>query len=575
MEKPLGEPTMANHTRLASDCRLALLMAIAVLFVAACGPAAQIFIRGGRRQLRPELQPAVPATRVLVFAMDGAGYEQFIRAISSGKAKNIMELMGRRKSTEIYEHAYSISNAISVLPTTMPAWVTIFTGQPPAYTGVTGDEFFIREQNRFYAPVPVSVDTHEDTYRVLSNDLLGKLIATPTLYEVVKVRSYVSLNAVYRGADVFTDLDRATYVTIAADVLKSEIPGTKPSDKVVARIDEDATTAVIKNLKQHGLPDLQVVYFPGIDLFTHHTPDPLSSQELYLETVTDYSVGRILDYYRKVGGLDRTYVFFIADHGHTPTLPDGDHALGGEEGADLLPQLLRHEGFRPRPFALNPVPGQQDYQAVVAYQGVVAYIYLADRSLCHEKGKHCWWGRPPRLKEDVMPVVRALYRSGQYGEPIPQLKGKLDLIFAREPAAQGQNTRPFDIFDGKNLLPISTYLASHPRPDLIELDQRMKWLGTGPHGNRAGDIVVLPHFSIKDRINQRYYFGPRYYSEHGSPSIQDSHIPFVLARTTFSGQQLRAIAKPTIDAEPMQLSVVPLIRRLLRPDIAALEAAAR
>jgi hypothetical protein len=474
----------------------------------------------------------------------------------------------------IYEHAYSISNAMSVLPTTMPAWVAIFTGQPPAYTGVTGDEFFIREQNRFYAPVPVSINTNEDTYRVLSNDLLGKLIDTPTLYEIVKVRSYVSLNGVYRGADVFTDLDRATYASIAGDMLISEVHGTELSDKVVARVDEDATTAVIKNLEQHGLPDLQVVYFPGIDLFTHHTPDPLRSQELYLETVTDYSVGRILDCYRKAGELDRTYILFISDHGHTPTLPDGEHALGSEQGADLLPQLLRNQGFRPRPFALRPGLGQQDYQAVVAYQGVVAYIYLADRSLCWEKGKRCLWGRPARFKEDVMPVARALYASGRYGHPIPGLKGKLDLIFAREPAALG-HANAFNIFDGKELLPISTYLASHPRPDLIQLDQRMKWLGAGPHGDRAGDIVVLPHFSTTDPIEQRYYFGPRYYSEHGSPSLQDGHIPFVLARTSFSGKRLRAIARPTIDAEPTQLDVVPLIHRLLRRDIAALEAAAR
>jgi hypothetical protein len=506
--------------------------------------------------------------------MDGAGYEQFMKAVSSGRAKNISALMGRRDGVEIYEHAYSIANAISVLPTTMPAWVTIFTGQPPAYTGVTGDEFFIREENRFYAPVPVSVNTREDTYRVLSNDLLGKLVDTPTLSESVKVRSYVSLNGVYRGADVFTDLDRATYASIAADMLKSVVSGTEPSDKVVAQIDEDATAAVIKNLEQHGLPDLQVVYFPGIDLFTHHTPDPLRSQERYLETVTDYSVGRILDYYRKVGALDRTYVLFIADHGHTPTLPDGDHALGSEEGADLLPQLLRDQGFRPRPFALNPALGQQDYQAVVAYQGVVAYIYLADRSLCREKGKNCVWGRPARLKEDVMPVVRALYRSGHYGDPIPRLKGKLDLIFARDPAV-GQNAHQFDIFDGKKLVPISSYLASHPRPDLIQLDKRMKWLGAGPHGDRAGDIVVLPRFRTKDPVELRYYFGPRYYSEHGSPSLQDGHIPFVLARPSFSGQRLRAIAKPTIDADPTQLDVVPLINRLLRSDIATVEAAAK
>jgi hypothetical protein len=567
----LGE-TLARAAHLARHYYLVLL---ATVLIAACSPAAQIFMRGGQTRLRTELQPDVPVTRVLVFAMDGAGYEQFIKAVSSGKAKNITALMGRRSGAETYEHAYSIPNAISVLPTTMPAWVSIFTGQAPAHTGVTGDEFFIREQNRLYAPVPVSVNTREDTYRVLSNDLLGKLIDTPTLYEIVKVRSYVSLNGVYRGADVFTDLDRATYAGIAADMLKSVVSAMEPSDQVVARIDEDASMAVISNFEQNGLPDLQVVYFPGIDLFTHHTPDPLNSQALYLETVTDYSVGRILYYYRKVGALDRTYVLFIADHGHTPALPDGEHALGSEEGADLLPQLLRKQGFRPRPFTLEPTAAQQDYQAVVAYQGVMAYIYLADRSLCQEKGKQCLWQRPPRFKEDVMPVVRALYRSGQFGVPIPQLKGKLDLIFAREPVAPGQNTRPFAIFDGKNLLPISAYLASHPRPDLIELERRMRWLGAGPHGDRAGDIVVLPHFSFKDPISQRYYFGPRYYSQHGSPSLQDGHIPFVLARTTFSGKQLRAIANPVIDAEPTQLDVVPLIRRLLRRDIAAVEAAAR
>jgi hypothetical protein len=425
---------VAKRTRLVPHCSLLLVVAATDLLIAACSPAMQLAMRGGQTQLRTQLQAAVPATRVLVFAMDGAGYEQFTTAVSSGKAKNIVALMGSRKGTEIYQHAYSVPNAISALPTTMPAWVSIFTGQPPAYTGITGDEFFIREQNRFYAPVPVSVNTLEDTYRVLNNDLLGKLIDTPTLYEMVKVRTYVSLNGVYRGADVFTDLDRTTYAAIAAEMLNRA----EPSDKVAARIDEDATTALIKNLQQHGLPDLQVVYFPGIDLFTHHTPDPLNSQELYLETVTDYSIGRVTDYYRQAGALDRTYVLFIADHGHTPTLPDGDHALGGEETADLLPQLLRHEGFRPRPFVLKPASGEQDYQAAVAYQGVVAYIYLADRSLCREKGKQCLWQRPPRLKDDIMPVVRALYRSGQYGDPIPQLRGTLDLILAREPVVPGR-----------------------------------------------------------------------------------------------------------------------------------------
>lgn len=194
--EPFCKGTIINHLCPVRRPHLALLVAAAVLLTTSCGPAAQTFMQGGQKQLHTRMQPALPATRVLVFAMDGAGYDQFMAALSSGKAKNIATLMGHRKGNEIFEHAYSIANAMSILPTTMPAWVTIFTGEPPAFTGVTGDEFFIREQNRFYAPVPISVETNEDAYRMLSNDLLGKLIDAPTIYEMVKVRSYVSLNGV-------------------------------------------------------------------------------------------------------------------------------------------------------------------------------------------------------------------------------------------------------------------------------------------------------------------------------------------------------------------------------------------
>ena len=43
-----------------------------------------------------------------------------------------------------------------------------------------------------------------------------------------------------------------------------------------------------------------------------------------------------------------------------------------------------------------------------------------------------------------------------------------------------------------SLVPIHEYLHKHPRPDLVDLEQRMNWLGAGPYGYRAGDIVLLP-----------------------------------------------------------------------------------
>ena len=165
---------------------------------------------------------------------------------------------------------------------------------------------------------------------------------------------------------------------------------------------------LIAALKKHGAPTLQVVYFPGIDLFTHQAEAPLSMQVAYLATITDKAIGEVLETYKQLGALDETYIIFIADHGHTPVLNDDRHALG-TEGDHESPVLIEHRGFRLHKFVLHPAESEQDYQATVAYQGAMAYIYLADRSTCPAKGDRCDWQRPPRLEADVMPVVRAFY----------------------------------------------------------------------------------------------------------------------------------------------------------------------
>ncbi len=71
------------------------------------------------------------------------------------------------------------------------------------------------------------------------------------------------------------------------------------------------------------------------------------------------------------------------------------------------------------------------------------------------------------------------------------MKDTLDLVFAREPTPPGQNTNEYEIFDGHRLVPIWQYLLLHPRPDLIQLNRRMRWLSAGPYGNRAGDVLLL------------------------------------------------------------------------------------
>jgi hypothetical protein len=270
----------------------------------------------------------------------------------------------------------------------------------------------------------------------------------------------------------------------------------------------------------------------------------------------------VLNFYAQQGVLDETYVLVIADHGHTPVLSDDHHALGSE-GDDEPPALITRNGFRLRKFSLNPGEDEQDYQAAVAYQGAMAYIYLADRSTCPAKGDRCDWQRPPRLKADVMPLVRAFHEVSTAGDPIPQLKGTLDLIFAREPRAPGKPALPFRIFDGQKLVPIATYLARHPRPDLPQLETRMRWLSAGPYGNRAGDILLLARSGLTRPLEGRFYFSGPHHSWHGSPSLQDSHIPFILARQGKTGTQLQSLVEAVTGPIPSQLDFVPLVRALL------------
>ena len=161
-----------------------------------------------------------------------------------------------------------------------------------------------------------------------------------------------------------------------------------------------------------------------------------------------------------------------------------------------------------------------------------------------------------------MPVVRAFYNVNTTGDPIPQLKGTLDLIFAREPRPPGQPALPFQVFDGKRLVPIPHYLARHPRPDLLQLDTRMRWLSAGPYGHRAGDVLLLARLGLERPLAERFYFSKPYRSWHGSPTLQDSHIPFILARQGDSGEQLQALVTAAMGPFPSQLDFVPLVQAL-------------
>ena len=553
-----------NTTSSATLCALISTCVLLLTLTLNSCSSVKLLVSGGEKQVQQEPRPSAPGPYVLIFALDGAGYEQLMEAIHSGKSPALTGLLGKEEEHGLYQHAYSVPDAVSILPsTTIAAWSSIFTGAPTAWNGVPGNEWFVREDMKFYAPVPVSVEEMDDNRAMISDGLVGKSLKSPTLFALAGVKSAVSLNPVYLGADYFTLVDPISMVALYAEFMAH--PGGENSPEkanIYQKLDEESVPKLLNSMKVHGVPKIQVVYFPGIDLYTHLARDPLPMEAAYLESVTDPLIAQVLEAYREYGILNQTYVVLIADHGHTPVLKDPQHALGADPN-NGPGAVVKAVGFRPRKFVLNPGPAERDYQAAFAYQGAIAYVYLADRSTCPKRGMTCDWKRPPRYANDVLLVARAFYSSNATGKPIPLLKNTIDLIFTRRPTPAGKSTHEYEVFDGNRLIPIWKYLLKYPRPDLIQLDRRMQWLSMGPYGNRSGDILLLARSGLNRPIAKRYYFSAPYNSWHGSASPQDSHIPLIVARGNYPGSNLKKLVDQVAGSQPSQLDLVPLVRALL------------
>jgi hypothetical protein len=524
---------------------------------------AKLVADSGERQLRDPLRPIRGAPRVLLFALDGVGQDELLSVVTSGRTPHLGALLGAPLGEGLFAHGYAARDVLSVLPsTTLAAWASVFTGEPPARTGIPGNEFFVREHLRYVAPAPVSADGHQDVARVFNDDLMGGYLHVPTLYELADVRAHVALSHFYRGADLLTLPDVTSFAKMAATAAAGLIEDEDPEVHPYSELDGQAVEVALEVMARHGIPDLQVIYFPGVDLYTHMAQRPLTRQREYVADVLDTAIGKVLEAYRAADALDDTFVLLVSDHGHTPVLEADQHALGAE-GEDEPTALIERAGYRLRDNALEIDPAS-DFQAAVAYQGAFAYVYLADRSSCPEPGTPCDWQRPPRLEQDVLPLVRAFDQANREGALVPALQGTLDLILSRTPRPTSEDALPFEVWEDDRLVPVGQWLERNPRPELPDLERRLRGLGAGPYGHRAGDVLLLANAGAARPIEERYYFSDRYRSWHGSPEWQDSRIVLVLAGGGRAGPQLRELLHDVTGANPTQLDVTRLILALLR-----------
>ena len=148
-------------------------------------------------------------------------------------------------------------------------------------------------------------------------------------------RAHVSLSRVYRGADLLGVPEVEPFGSLFDAALDEVLGADSALFRLYETLDEVSIKSLDESLDRYGFADLQTVYFPGIDLFTHIAPDPIESQQRYLKEVIDPAVGHVLARYRAAGVLEGTYVLFVSDHGQTPVVPEHHNALWGQDIASF------------------------------------------------------------------------------------------------------------------------------------------------------------------------------------------------------------------------------------------------
>ena len=88
---------------------------------------------------------------------------------------------------------------------------------------------------------------------------------------------------------------------------------------------------------------------------------------------------------------------------------------------------------------------------------------------------------------------------------------------------------------------------------------RLRDLAVGKHGERAGDVLLIAHNGDRDDVKQRYYFADLYRSWHGSPSRQDSEVPFIVAHPRYTASALAARLDGHLASAPYQQKVTDIL----------------
>ena len=91
-------------------------------------------------------------------------------------------------------------------------------------------------------------------------------------------------------------------VDIVGRLISGTMEGDDPENSLSAGLDLESVEKLIKAIEKEGVPDLQVVYFPGSDIFTHGSACETDSHIPFILTQQGGWGAKLRPLVQKMGG---------------------------------------------------------------------------------------------------------------------------------------------------------------------------------------------------------------------------------------------------------------------------------
>lgn len=482
--------------------------------------------------------------KVIVVILDALKHGTLMNSLDL--LPNFKEIIAGKNSD--YPYVY-FENVLGSIPSSsMPANTTLLTGVYPRRHGVPSTVWFDREKEQV-------ITLTSFLQRRIINFL--EQTGTDTIFDYARRSNKTTMavaTQVAKGVESPNWIKQSVHLWAQAFCLNLLQDGNPIPDG--AHLDRGTTKGLMDGhlysltdglrgtLRAKGdIPDVTVVHYVGLDIFTHYPRQFMAEnnwtvdqiQRWYLGKVLDPEIGKIQSFLKENSLFGNVVFFFVSDHGQTKI----EKYIVEKDFLEGFPESLNIAGRHCSMSKAN----------VVVMPGASTKAIYVKNQLKRQ------WLFPPRLLEDVKPVVDASVSSNGMDKYVNTL------IVAKYP---GERDRICEKSDEFWYFDLKTYLNSDRDHDdflaalrpFSSLDRHVgqhlkasKMYNLDFRRTNKPDIVLIN--------KPGYYFTPDEgkYAHHGSIYPKDAFVSFVISGPKvglFSSRPQKVVRQiDTVDLVPM------------------------